>query len=112
MAANIRPNDWLPPWEAIEQSGSGLSAELAREVCSGHCLFGVTAIPVAWNSAPHRYDDFLFKVDLPDYKYALVHLTWKPETRPEFPFTSLFRDWEHFCTDSMIPDHNEHNQNG
>jgi len=110
MAGNIRKHDWLVPWEAVEESDADLADELAREVPSGHCLFGVSAVPLAWNRAPHRYDDFLFRVDLPDHEYALVHLTWAAETRPNYPSTILYRDWEHFCTDSMIPDHTEHLQ--
>ena len=34
----------------------------------------------------------------------MVHLTWKPETLADFPSTILYRDWEHFVTDGMMPD--------
>jgi len=108
MATRIAQYDWLTPWEAVEESDADLADELAREVPPGHCLFGIAAVPLAMNTAPHRYDDFLFAVDLPDHKFALVHFTWAKETNPEFPFTALFRDWDHFCADAMIPDHEEH----
>ena len=108
MAGNIGQHAWLAPWEPVEESDADLADELAREVPGGHCLFGVAATLLAYNTAPHRYDDFLFGVDLPHYKYALVHLTWAAERNPNYPSTILYRDWDHFCTESMIPDHEEH----
>ena len=104
MAGNDQQHEWLAPWKAVDDGDTGLVAELVREVCSEHCLFGVNAIALATNSAPDRYDDVLFGVDLPDHRYAMVHLTWKPETLSDFPSTTLYRDWEHFVVDGMMPD--------
>ena len=104
MAGNDQQHEWLAPWEAVDDGDTGLVTELIREVASGHCLFAVNAVALATNSAPDRYDDVLYRVDLPDHNYAMVHLTWKPETLPDFPSTILYRDWEHFVADGMIPD--------
>ena len=79
MAGNDQQHEWLAPWEAVDDGDTGLVAELVREVCSEHCLFSVNAIALATNSAPDRYDDVLFGVDLPDHRYAMVHLNMEIE---------------------------------
>ena len=104
MAGNDQQYEWLAPWEPVDDGDTSLVSELIREVSTAHCLFGVDAVALATNSAPDRYDDVLFGVDLPDNKFAMVHLTWKPESLADFPSTILYRDWEHFVTDGMMPD--------
>ena len=49
---------------------------------------------VAVNS--HDPDEFLFITDLPDMQLASVHLTWKIEIDPTWPYTIGYRDWETF----------------
>ena len=105
MSDDLENYDWLTPWEAVDDGDTGLVEELVREVSSGHCLFGVSAVALATNSAPDRYDDVLYRVELPNHRYAMVHLTWKSETLPDFPSITLYRDWEHFVSDGMKPDH-------
>ena len=81
------PPNWvhLRPDEALK-----FEAELRREMCAEHVLYGTKAAAVARRSG---FDDFLFQV--PDRFYAEVHLTWRPEKNPDYPWTT-------FCFDGRL----------
>lgn len=99
--------DWLAPWQAVED-GSGLEAELRREVVHGHPLCGLTIVAVGRRV---DCDDVLFRVDHPSCALAVVHLTWrmKSESDPKWPHTTLFTDWDDWVGRCMKPD-NEKNE--
>ena len=67
----------LVPWRAIELAPSGrsqsLSAELEREICSGHAPHGLKAKAVAVRK---DRDDVLFEVEDGAMPLAVVHLSW------------------------------------
>jgi len=52
-------------------------------------------------------DDVLFEVDGPDFKYAMVHLTWaqKKLKDPKYPRTKTYRDWQDVYEHRIIIDH-------
>jgi hypothetical protein len=76
---------FMLPWEPVDD-GSGLEAELAKEIGKLHPLYGKTLRAVAKRI---DRDDVIFAG--PDC-VALVHLTWssKQETDPRWPSTYVF----------------------
>ena len=93
---------WRGPWESsAPDSASHSEAELQRELCPGHVLFGCQA-----RALGHRRDcdDVLFGIVHPSARYAVVHLTFQRETRPEWPSTKLFATLEEFVQLRLLPD--------
>lgn len=76
----------LGQWRDIEvEEATALQAELKRELCPDHPLYGQEAEPwlISW---PDK--DVAFA--LPDGRVALVHLTYNRETSPDYPFFKVF----------------------
>jgi hypothetical protein len=95
---------FLEPWQL---TGPGLESELAQEVSEQHPLFGKRAVAVARR---HDNDDVLFFLPDRPQPLAVVHLTWRREQSPEWPWTVFFsslQDWVERC---MKRDHDEINQ--
>jgi hypothetical protein len=84
------PDRWSPISSERRQS---LNAELARELCSNHPLFGIQAEVMA---ALDGYDDLLFRLSGASIPFAIVHLTWNVETSADFPWTTFFESFEDF----------------
>ena len=105
--------DILVPWHAIEPASNKkqalLSAELRRELCPGHVLHESKAEAVAFRI---DLDDVLFEVEGLSMPLAVVHLTWRPETHPQWPTTKLFEGWEQWAQDDMRPAHEEYIRRG
>jgi hypothetical protein len=76
-------------------------AELRREVPAGHVLFGRTVQTVGRRQ---DRDDVLFYLGESVPQFAVVHLTYTRETRPEWPDTTLFDTLEAWIDQCMIPD--------
>jgi hypothetical protein len=86
----------LPPgWHAIASSDeqNSFGEELKREVCKDHLLFDMQGKAVARRQ---NRDDFIFRMD--NGRWAWVHLTWKIETRVEWPSSELFNSLDE-CLD-------------
>lgn len=66
-----------------------LALELKREIAKGHPLWGVDVIAIAIGG---NGDDVLFEI--PNGKYAYVHLTWRKETKPDWPHCEIFENFE------------------
>lgn len=80
MFETLKGLDWLEPWELLgEERSQFMERELSGEVSGRHVLFGRSCVAIA---ARLDRDDVLFLVD--DLRLAIVHLTWKLETRPEW----------------------------
>ena len=83
--------DWGNDWVGIASDSERrrLEAELCRELCPAHVLHGmeVTAL-----GRRRLRDDVLFK--LGDNRFAQVHLTYKEETDPRWPWTDVFQTFE------------------
>lgn len=76
----------LGQWRDIEgHEATVLQAELKRELCPDHPLYGHHAEPwlISW---PDK--DVAFT--LSDGRVALVHLTYNRETHPDYPVFKVF----------------------
>lgn len=85
---------WDGDWGAIKSDTERewAETELQREVCPQHILYGIrpTAVGRRW-----RRDDVLF--ELPDGRFAQVHLTRRFEANPHWPDTQIyltFQEWK------------------
>lgn len=97
----------LLPWRTISDSPNAerLSAELSSELAPNHALYGLKSRAVA-NRIDR--DDVLFTVDGGSSPLAVVHLTWRKESDPNWPSTKLFASWEEWVRDEMIPANEEY----
>jgi len=76
------------PWHPCDDTR--FETELRRELCEKHVLFGIDAKIIARRQ---DMDDFLF--ELPDGRFANVHLTWARESDPVYPGTEIYDSVEH-----------------
>lgn len=76
--------------------------ELQKETSLGHPLHGVTCHVVAFNTGDPN--EFLFATDSPAAPLAFVHLTWRTESDPNWPYTVCYPGWGEFRTAWLTPD--------
>jgi len=99
----------LEPWRVLAASTEGmarvLSDRLADQVPEGHLLYGLKATALATRC---DRDDVLFEVEGGTARLAVVHMTWRKETDPHWPTTTLFDSWDQWVQEDMIPAHREH----
>ena len=96
---------WREPWEPIEPDYAPIAEkELHRELCISHVLFGrsVKAIGNRTDS-----DDILFYLGDEAPQFAVVHLTFKSESNPAWPHTSLYDSLAAWVEQCMIPEAEE-----
>lgn len=75
------------PWRAVgRDEACNAEAELRREVCVQHVLARVSAECLARRD---DQDEFLFRLHDHASEFAIVHLTWRIEPRPDWPHTTL-----------------------
>ena len=98
----------LPPWRIISDLSDAqrLSAELSSEMCAKHVLSGLKASAVAYRI---DRDDVLFEIGDDSPTLAVVHLTWRRESDPRWPTTTLFASWDEWVQAEMLPANWEHN---
>jgi hypothetical protein len=75
--------------------------ELQREMCPGHVLFDR---PITAVGCRRGCDDFLFYLGETAPRFAVVHLTYRKETRSEWPWTTLFDSLDAWIERCLIPD--------
>jgi hypothetical protein len=96
---------WLPPWRAMEDSVAGeeLTAELYRELCLRHVLYGFKVRPIGRRQ---DCDDFLFELLDGSGRFAVVHLTFgqHPEPNSLWPSTEIYANWIEFERERMQRD--------
>lgn len=93
---------WRVPWWPVPQEDDAVTVvELHREMCAGHVLFGRTVQTVGRRQ---DCDDVLFYLGEAVPHFAVVHLSYARETRPEWPSTSLFNTLGDWIAQCMIPD--------
>ena len=96
---------WRVPWSAASpEQAAQAEAELPRELCAGHILFGR---PVAAIGFRQDCDDVLFFLGESTPSFAVVHLTFQRETQPRWPDTALFDSLSAWVEQCMIPDAEE-----
>jgi len=94
------------PWRPIPHDyASKAEAELHREMCAGHVLFGRTVTAVGINGID--CDDILLYLGDTPPQFAVVHLTWKQESDPEWPWTVLYDSLTAWVEQGMIPNAEE-----
>ncbi len=95
---------WVNPWERLKDGSDALVKELQKEMSPQHVLYGVPVVAVARRI---DCDDVLFAVDDSAKPLAVVHLTWtgKVEHDPQWPSTTLYRDWQDWIERCLVPDH-------
>lgn len=90
------PPGWTPPppWVRLPPE-TRLEVELHREMCDAHPLRFLDPKSVARRQ---DCDDVLFT--LSDGRLAIVHLTWRRETNPNWPAYTIVSDWSEISEDS------------
>ena len=105
--------EWLSPWSPIgdesvalewgeiqselesgQRIADRLVAELQREMPAGHVLKNCQLAVVGKCDADPN--EFLFTADSSTAALAMVHLTWRTEADPTWPYTDTYRtldDW-------------------
>ena len=93
---------WRVPWHAVSPDyAAKAEAEIHREMCDGHVLFGRSAAAIGYRQ---DCDDVLFYLGESAPSFAVVHLTWQQETESTWPETSLFDSLESWVKQRMIED--------
>jgi hypothetical protein len=77
-----------------ELPACSLSVELQREVAPTHPLYRVACRAVARNGQDPK--EFLFFTAHPRMPLAFVHLTWRKEELPDYPWMKGYESWEAF----------------
>ena len=72
------------PWDTPLISSS-LEDELKRELCSWHPLFNYEVKAIAFST--EDMNEFIFFTSNPKMPLAFVHLTWRVEKDPKWPYT-------------------------
>lgn len=76
------------PWVTVSpEAARSLEDELARELSLGHALYGMRVAAIARRT---DRDDVLFELRDSPPKCAVVHLTYQPESSPEWPIARIF----------------------
>jgi hypothetical protein len=98
---SIPPNfNWPEPWKPLPFPDGllgrveSVESELRSEVSQGHLLYRVDCKAVACNADDPN--EFLFITARPNMPLAFVHLTWKAEREPNWPYTVGYPSWEAF----------------
>lgn len=93
---------WREPWHAIAPDYAAIAeAEIHREMCAGHILFGRSVTAIGYRQ---DCDDVLFYLGEVVPRFAVVHLSYQRETRPEWPSTKLFDTLIEWVEQCLIPD--------
>lgn len=78
---------------------------MQSEVPERHVLHGLKVRAIATRI---DRDDVLFEVEGGQMPLAVVHMTWRKETDPRWPRTKLFRCWDDWIRNDMLPAHEEY----
>ena len=96
---------WRDPWYALpSEEAHKAEKELRFEVSGDHILFqrSITAL-----GRRQDCDVFLFHLEGGPPSFAVVHLTYQSESRPEWPHTKVFDSLAVWLEECMIPDAEE-----
>ncbi|MEP3892739.1 MAG: hypothetical protein ABJN52_01940 [Litorimonas sp.] len=86
------PDSWV---ELSVEERLTFTDELKKELCRSHRLFGRKLMAVARRE---RADDFLFVDEENNDHCFVVHLTWRRETKADWPWTTSFNDYSDFAS--------------
>jgi hypothetical protein len=72
---------WRVPWHSISSDGAAKAeAEIHREMCTGHVLFGRSVMAIGCRQ---DCDDISFYLGESMPPFAVVHLTYRREHSPD-----------------------------
>jgi hypothetical protein len=106
-----RDVEMLMPWRIlhdtseIKNRAEQLSARLQSDLPPNHVLNGLGARAIATRV---DCDDVLFETESAEMPLAVVHMTWRKETDTSWPRTKLFRNWQEWVRDEMVPAHDDY----
>ena len=91
---------FVAPWTRVGECADNLERELRKEITAGHPLFSLKTRPIAQRTDS---DDVLYEVNSPNFRYAVVHLSWtgKPESDPRWPDLEMFETFETWVESRM-----------
>jgi hypothetical protein len=98
---------WPEPWKPLPLPEGWLGlvrsaeVELQSEICPGHLLYGQACRVVAFNS--DDVNEFLFVTGNSAAPLAFVHLTFRAESDPKWPYTVCYDGWESFSKAWQLP---------
>jgi hypothetical protein len=92
---------WLAPWGAVSDAAAFVD-ELHRECGLRHPLRGVAVSALA---SREDTDDVLFRLEDGSGRVAVVHLTWRKESGPDWPHATILPDLAAFAEKVMAKDH-------
>ncbi len=90
-------------WRLVREREK-LAFELNRGISPNHALAGYRFEVCARRT---DRDEILVEIEGCDKRLAVVHLTWRNESDPQWPTNRFFRTWEDFARDEMMPAHQE-----
>jgi hypothetical protein len=100
--------EWRKPWmQYPSDSAESLESELRNEMCPGHVLFERAFVAIGWRRG---VDDFLFYLGDTSPRFAVVHLTWRKESSPDWPHTKLFETLDDWIQQGMAIDAEEYSR--
>lgn len=83
-------------WDVLTEAETlKFTAELNREMCETHMLYGSAVKAIA---RFEKRDDFLFCDSDVESACYVVHLSWTEETKPDFPWTTKFDSIDDFVS--------------
>lgn len=99
------PYQFIEPWGSTDGQDAHFHEtflnQLKTEVGPGHFMYG---LPVRMVGRDGGSDDTLFEILDGSGRLALVHLTWaQGRERLPWPGTSIYRNFEEFAAEVMIP---------
>ena len=100
---NIRIEE---PWAAFadgpdgQASATRIAERLKQDLPKGHVLSGLELKAVARRV---DQDDVLFEVVGGDQPLAVVHISWRRETDPRWPWTTFYQSWDEWVEKAMRP---------
>ena len=94
--------DWLEPWDKSDETQ--LVDELSREMCIEHILWN---LPLYIIGRRADCDDVLFGLNDGSGRVAVVHLTYRRESSPQWPKVEMFSNISDFASMRMKPDHED-----
>ena len=98
----LRPRRVIDESSETPNRAERLSARLQSEIPEEHVLHGLRLRAVATRI---DRDDVLFEIEGGHMPLAVVHMTWRKETNPDWPRTKLFPSWEDWVLNEMLPAH-------
>lgn len=98
---------WLDPWSPVESTNEAyrekFMRQLATEVSCGHPMYKLPVQLIGRGNS----DDCLFAILDGTNRVAVVHLVWQGPQKPPWPDTTIYKKFETWRDEHMLPEHKE-----